>query len=56
VWSGPAVSRGRFYVSTGNIVLPDAIFFGPTQTEGALFFCFGLPREDEVSRMGAGKE
>jgi outer membrane protein assembly factor BamB len=55
VWSGPAVSRGRVYVGTGNIVLPDIRFFGPTQTTGTLF-SFGLPGEDEVSRLGGGKE
>jgi outer membrane protein assembly factor BamB len=55
VWSGPAVSRGRVYVGTGNIVLPDVRFFGPTRTTGTLF-SFGLPGEDEVSRMGGGKE
>ena len=55
VWSGPAVSRGRVYVGTGNIVLPDAAFFGPIQSTGTLF-SFGLPGEDEVSRMGTGKE
>jgi len=44
VWSGPAVSRGRVYVGTGNIVLADANFFGPKQTTGTLF-CFGLPGE-----------
>ena len=55
VWSGPAVSRGRIYVGTGNIVLSDDIFIGPTQTTGSLF-SFGLPGEDEVSRMGGGKE
>jgi polyvinyl alcohol dehydrogenase (cytochrome) len=55
VWSGPAVSRGRVYVGTGNIVLPDVRFFGPTQSTGAVF-SFGLPGEDEISRMGEGKE
>jgi outer membrane protein assembly factor BamB len=55
VWSGPAVSRGRVYVGTGNIVLPDDVFIGPTQTTGTLF-SFGLPGEDEVSRMGGGRE
>jgi outer membrane protein assembly factor BamB len=55
VWSGPAVSRGRVYVGTGNIVLPDVVFIGPTQTTGTLF-CFGLPGEDEVSRRGGGHE
>jgi outer membrane protein assembly factor BamB len=55
VWCGPAVSRGRVYVGTGNIVLPDVRFFGPQQSTGTLF-SFGLPGEDEVSRMGGGKE
>ena len=56
VWSGPAVSRGRVYVGTGNIVLPDMNFStGPSQSMGTLF-SFGLPGEDEVSRMGGGKE
>jgi outer membrane protein assembly factor BamB len=55
VWSSPAVSRGRVYVGTGNIVLPDVRFFGPTQSTGALF-SFGLPGEDEVSRLGGGQE
>jgi outer membrane protein assembly factor BamB len=50
VWSGPAVSRGRVYVGTGNIVLPDAAFFGPTRTTGTLF-SFGLPGKDEVSGL-----
>jgi outer membrane protein assembly factor BamB len=53
VWSGPAVSRGRVYVGTGNIVLPDAVFLGPTKATGTLF-SFGLPGEDEVSRSGGG--
>jgi outer membrane protein assembly factor BamB len=56
VWSGPAVSRGRVYVGTGNIVLPDpGLRLGPTQTTGVVF-SFGLPGEDEVGRMGGGKE
>jgi outer membrane protein assembly factor BamB len=56
VWSGPAVSRGRVYVGTGNIVLPDpGLRLGPTQPTGTLF-SFGLPGEDEVSRMGGGRE
>src|SRR5262249_60482311 len=53
VWPGPAVSRGRVYVGTGNIVLPDAAFLGPTKATGTLF-SFGLPGEDEVSRLGGG--
>jgi polyvinyl alcohol dehydrogenase (cytochrome) len=56
VWSGPAVSRGRVYVGTGNIVLSDPGFrLGPLQSTGTLF-SFGLPGEDEVSRLGGGKE
>jgi outer membrane protein assembly factor BamB len=55
VWCGPAVSRGRVYVGTGNIVLPDETLFGPIQTTGTLF-SFGLPGEDEVSRMGVGED
>ena len=55
VWSGPAVSRGRVYVGTGNIVLPDpGSRLGPTQFTGTLF-SFGLPGEDEVGRMGGGR-
>jgi polyvinyl alcohol dehydrogenase (cytochrome) len=55
VWSGPAVSRGRVYVGTGNIITPDVAFLGPRQSTGTLF-SFGLPGEDEVSRLGARKE
>jgi outer membrane protein assembly factor BamB len=57
VWSGPSVSRGRVYVGTGNIVLPDVKTFytGPTQSTGTLF-SFGLPGQDETSPMGGGKE
>lgn len=55
VWSGPAVSRGRVYVGTGNIVFPDAAIIGPTQSTGRLF-SFGLPGADEVSRLGGRKE
>lgn len=54
VWSGPAVSRGRVYVGTGNMVMPDAAVFGPTRATGTLF-SYGLPGEDEVSRMGSGR-
>jgi outer membrane protein assembly factor BamB len=56
VWSGPAVSRGRVYVGTGNIVLSDPGFrMGPLQSTGTLV-SFGLPGEDEVTRLGEGKE
>jgi outer membrane protein assembly factor BamB len=57
VWSGPSVSRGRVYVGTGNTQVT------PTEDEGyfpkkftGVLYCFGLPGEDEVSRLGAGRE
>ena len=50
VWSGPSVSRGRVYVDTGNTQ-----FLPPLKDTGVLL-SFGLPGEDEVSRLGAGKE
>jgi polyvinyl alcohol dehydrogenase (cytochrome) len=58
VWCGPAVSRGRVYVGTGNLLFSpgDAreAFF-PKAFTGAVL-SFGLPGEDEVSRMGGGDE
>jgi glucose dehydrogenase len=57
VWSGPSVSRGRVYVGTGNTQLTpteDEVYF-PKKFTGVLY-SFGLPGEDEVSRLGAGKE
>jgi hypothetical protein len=50
VWSGPSVSRGRVYVGTGNTQ------FLPPQKDMGVLLSFGLPGEDEVSRLGAGKE
>ncbi len=50
VWSGPSVSRGRVYVGTGNTQ------FLPPRKDTGVLFSFGLPGEDEVSRLGAGKE
>jgi outer membrane protein assembly factor BamB len=57
VWSGPSVSRGRVYVGTGNTLFTpgDHEAFLPKKYTGELH-SFGLPGEDEVSRMGAGKE
>jgi glucose dehydrogenase len=57
VWSGPAVSRGRVYVATGNILFssPGDFSLFPHQPNGAVL-SLGLPGDDEVSRMGAGKE
>jgi polyvinyl alcohol dehydrogenase (cytochrome) len=57
VWSGPSVSRGRVYVGTGNTLFSpsDREAFFPKKYNGVLY-SFGLPGEDEVSRMGGGKE
>jgi outer membrane protein assembly factor BamB len=57
VWSGPSVSRGRVYVGTGNTLFSpgDHEAFFPKKYTGELY-CFGLPGDDEVSRMGAGSE
>jgi outer membrane protein assembly factor BamB len=57
VWSGPSVSRGRVYVGTGNTLFSplDYECFFPKQYNGVLY-SFGLPRSDEVSQLGAGKE
>jgi polyvinyl alcohol dehydrogenase (cytochrome) len=55
VWCGPSVSRGRVYVGSGNMVMPDAAVFGPSQATGTLF-CFGLPGADEVSRLAERHE
>jgi glucose dehydrogenase len=58
VWCGPSVSRGRVYVGSGNILFApgnrqEAYF--PKRFTGTLY-SFGLPGEDEVSRMGRGNE
>ena len=50
VWSGPSVSRGRVYVGTGNTQ------FLPPQKDTGVLLSFGLSGQDEVSRLGAGKE
>jgi outer membrane protein assembly factor BamB len=57
VWSGPSVSRGRVYVGTGNTLFTpvDGEAFFPKASTGVLY-SFGLPGEDEVDRLGAGKE
>jgi polyvinyl alcohol dehydrogenase (cytochrome) len=57
VWSGPSVSRGRVYVGTGNTLFSpsDREAFFPKNYLGALH-SFGLPGEDEVSRLGGGSE
>ena len=57
VWSGPSVSRGRVYVGTGNTLFSPFDFeaFFPKKYSGELY-SFGLPGDDDVSRMGAGTE
>jgi outer membrane protein assembly factor BamB len=57
VWSGPSVSRGRVYVGTGNTLFTPSDFeaYFPKKYTGVLY-SFGLPGEDEVSRLGAGRE
>jgi polyvinyl alcohol dehydrogenase (cytochrome) len=57
VWSGPSVSRGRVYVGTGNTLFSPETYEGffPKKSTGVLY-SFGAPGDDEVSRMGAGKE
>jgi glucose dehydrogenase len=58
VWCGPVVSRGRVYVGTGNLLFspanPREAYF-PKSMNGTVY-SFGLPGEDEVSRLGAGNE
>ncbi len=49
VWSGPSISRGRVYIGTGSIL------FLKKKTTGTLY-CFGLPGDDEIARMGSGSE
>jgi outer membrane protein assembly factor BamB/dienelactone hydrolase len=57
VWSGPSVSRGRVYSGSGNTLFSPADYeaFFPKRYTGTLY-SFGLPRDDEVSRLGAGNE
>lgn len=56
VWSGPAVSRGRVYVGTGNVLFssPGDFSLFPHQPNGSVI-SFGLPGQDEVGRLG-GKD
>ncbi|HWB09875.1 MAG TPA: PQQ-binding-like beta-propeller repeat protein [Pirellulales bacterium] len=54
VWSGPSVSRGRVYVGTGNTQFTPSDYeaFFPKKYTGVMY-SFGLPGEDEVSRLDA---
>lgn len=58
VWCGPVVSRGRVYVGTGNLLFspenPGEAYFPKSAAGGVR--CFGLPGDDEVSRMKSGDE
>ena len=49
VWSGPSISRNRIYQGTGSIL------FLAKKNTGTLF-SFGLPGDDEISKMGEGSE
>lgn len=51
VWSGPAVSRGRVYVGTGNTLFNpyDWEAYFPKRNTGVLH-CFGLPGEGVADR------
>lgn len=53
VWSGPAVSRGRVYVGTGNVLFStgDAFSLFPFEPNGAVI-SLGLPGKDEVDGLG----
>lgn len=55
VWAGPSVSRGRVYVGSGNTLFSptDSDNFFPKRFTGAVY-SFGLPGEDEVSRLKSG--
>jgi len=58
VWCGPTVSRGRVYAGTGNLLFspenPREGYF-PKSATGSVR-SFGLPGEDETSRMKSGNE
>jgi outer membrane protein assembly factor BamB len=58
VWCGPTVSRGRVYVGTGNLLFNPAdareAYF-PKSFTGAVY-SFGLPGDDDITRMGGGDE
>ena len=56
VWAGPAVSRGRVYVGSGNALFTRGEYesFYRKQDFGVLY-SFGLPEEDEVDRLGGGE-
>lgn len=57
VLAGPSVSRGRVYIGTGNTQFVEnrSEAYFPKSTTGVLY-SFGLPGEDEVSKMGEGNE
>jgi len=58
VWCGPTVSRGRVYVGTGNLLFspenPREDYF-PKSATGTVR-SFGLPGDDEITRMNSGNE
>jgi glucose dehydrogenase len=58
VWCGPTVSRGRVYVGTGNLLFspgnPREAYF-PKSATGTVR-SFGMPGDDEITRMKSGNE
>ena len=57
VLSGPAVSRGRVYVGTGNtkFMNHDIEAYFPKSALGTLY-SFGIPGQDEIDALGSGDE
>ena len=57
VLAGPSVSRGRVYIGTGNtqFVESKSEAYFPKSTTGILY-SFGLPGDDEITKMGVGDE
>jgi len=50
IFTGPALSRGRIYVGSGNTLFSLADFFFPKKPTGVLF-SFGLPGDDEIDKL-----
>jgi glucose dehydrogenase len=57
VFAGPSLSRGRVYVGGGNTLFTPSEYecFFPKKYTGSVH-CFGLPGEDEVDKLGKGRE
>jgi outer membrane protein assembly factor BamB len=57
VFAGPSLSRGRVYIGGGNTLWTPGEYecFFPKQYTGSVR-SFGLPGEDEVDRLGKGRD